>query len=281
MPVTGLIFAVVTGLCGETAVSQTIRDDDPALRGIDVVEHPGDSIPRDIILTNDAGETVTLGDYFDGDRPALLVLAYYTCPMLCNLILNGLTAGAGQLSILPGKDYRILVVSIDPTETFDLAAAKKQNYLGQFGRPETAAGWTFFVAAEDQSRRLADAIGFKYYYDEDLKQYAHAALVTVVTGSGVISRYLYGIEFKSRDLKFALMEASEGAIGSTFDRILLYCYHYDPDAGGYTVLAANVMKLGGAVTLFLLAGLLGFFWIREIRRRATRPESMQKVMGPR
>jgi len=250
--------------------SQVIKENDPALEGIDVEEHPGDTIPFDIALTNDAGQEVTLGDYFADGKPVLLVMAYYTCPMLCNLVLNGVVDGSREMSLVPGQDYRLLTVSIDPNDTYELAGAKKANYVKSLDRPEASEGWTFFAATADQSKRLADAIGFKYYYDEDRQQYAHPALVTVLTGSGVISRYLYGIEFKERDLKLALMEASEGKIGNTFDRILLYCYHYDPDAGGYTVFAANVMKLGGVATLVFLAVFLGAFWIIEIRRRAAR-----------
>jgi protein SCO1/2 len=249
------------------ASAQIIRDDDPALRGIDVVEHPGDTIPLDVILTDDQGREVLLGDYFKDNKPVALVLAYYRCPMLCDLVLNGMSTGLTELSWVPGNEYRILTVSFDPTETYKLASEKKSNYIESYWTPAAGDGWAFFVAAEDQSKKLADAVGFKYYYDEEKEMYAHAALVTILTGEGVISRYLYGIEFKPRDLRLALLEASEGKIGSTIDRILLFCYHYDPDAGGYTILAANVMKLGGVITLVLLGIFLGIFWLREIRRR--------------
>jgi len=265
-----IILAAVCLLAVSPAVGQLIKEDDPALKGIDVLEHPGDTIPFDIVLTNDAGQTVTLGEYFSEGKPVLLIMAYYTCPMLCNLVLNGVVEGTRGMSLVPGNDYQLLTVSINPDETYDLAASKKENYVKSIGRPEAADGWTFFVAAADQSQRLADAIGFQYFYVEERKEYAHPALVTVLTGSGVISRYLYGIQFSERDLKFALMEASEGKIGTTFDRILLYCYHYDPEAGGYTIMAANVMKLGGAATLVFLAVFLGTFWMIEIRRRSAR-----------
>jgi protein SCO1/2 len=172
------------------------------------------------------------------------------------------------VSLIPGEDYNILTVSIDPTETTKLATAKKQNYINSFDRDGVNEGWTFFTATEDQSRKLANAIGFKYYYDEDLQQYAHAAVVTILTGEGMISRYLYGIEFNPRDMKLALLEASEGKIGSTLDRILLYCYHYDPDSGSYTLLATNIMKLGGIATLILMVILIGGLWRRELRRKS-------------
>jgi protein SCO1/2 len=258
-----MVFA--SSVCG-----QVINPDDPALRGIDVIEHLGDTIPLDLVLTNDAGEEVLLGQYFSEGKPVLLIMAYYTCPMLCNLVMNGVTEGVRDISLSPGEDYNILTVSIDPTETLELAAAKKKNYVNSFDREGAGEGWTFFIASEDQSRKLADAVGFKYYYDEDLQQYAHAAVVTVLSGKGVISRYLYGIEFKSRDVKLAMLEASEGKIGTTMDRILLFCYHYDPDSGGYTLFATNVMKLGGLVTLVFMTILLSWLWWRERRRRTGR-----------
>jgi protein SCO1/2 len=258
---------------------QLIKDSDPALDSIDVLEHPGDTIPMDVVLTNDAGQTVALGEYFSDDKPVLLIMAYYTCPMLCNLVINAVIEGAREISLEPGKDYRLLTVSIDPTETYDLAAAKKINYVKSMGRTGAAEGWTFFVAEAEQSRRLADAIGFQYYYVEDRQEYAHPALVTVLSGSGMISRYLYGIQFEERDIKFSLMEASEGNIGNTIDRILLYCYHYDPDAGGYTILAANVMKLGGVFTLMFLTFFLGSLWFMERRRRLMRAAGTQSING--
>ena len=251
-----------------SAFGQIINNEDPVLNKIDVVEHLGEKIDLDVQLTNDTGESVLLSDYFSDDRPVMLIMAYYECPMLCNLVMNGVTQGAKEMSLVPGDDYKILTVSIDPTETFQLAAAKKQNYINSFDLDGANEGWTFFTASEGQSHKLAEEIGFKYYYDEDLQQYAHAAVVTVLTNEGVISRYLYGIEFQSRDMKLALMEASEGKIGNTFDRILLYCYHYDPESGGYTLLATNIMKLGGIATLLFLTVLIGGFWWREYNRRS-------------
>ena len=265
----GAALTVLT-LMVSTAAAQVVTSDDPALKGIDVVEHPGDTVPLDVVLVNDVGDTVTLGRYFDGTRPVLLIMGYYSCPMLCNLVLNGITNAARELPLAPDKDYRLLMVSINPAETFTLAADKKQNYLTNLGIPAAAEGWTFFVAGEAQSKKLADAVGFKYFYVEERKEYAHPAVVIVLSPTGVISRYLYGIEYKMRDLRLALLEASEGEIGGTFDRILLFCYHYDPKAGAYTLFAANLMKLGGAATLVFLAALLGFFWMRERRARASR-----------
>ena len=266
-----LITTISTYNASDVA-AQAITTNDPALRNIDIVEHSGDKLPLDVVLTDDAGRTTTLGAYFDGKKPVIVVMAYYTCPMLCSMVLNGVAQTASQLDWVPGKDYTIVTVSIDPTETASLAAAKKVNYIKSMNMPEAANGWTFCVAEESQSKKLADALGFKYYYDEDLKQYAHAAAIYIITPEGEISRYLYGIEFKKQDFRLALLEASEGKIGTTIDRILLYCYHYDPAAGGYVMMATNVMKLGGAVTLAVLVVFLGIFWLREWRRRHLRPQ---------
>jgi len=266
----GLIVAALAMTAGTVVHAQAIKDNDPALTKIDVVEHLGNGVPLDIKLTDDAGHDATLHDYCDGRTPVILVMGYYSCPMLCNMVLNGVVEAAKKIDWLPGKEYRIVFVSINPLEPISMAAAKKANYLESYGKPETKDGWVFATATETDSRRLADAIGFKYYYDEKQKQYAHPAVLTILTGTGVVSRYLYGIEFKPRDLRMALLEASKGNIGSTVDRIILYCYHYDPNAGGYVLFAANVMKLGGAATLLILGAFLSLLWIRERKRKATR-----------
>lgn len=259
----GLMVALMT-----SPVSGQIADyDPPELQGIDVVEHSGEMIPFDLVFLNDKGDTVSLGDYFNQGKPVILVLAYYECPMLCTLVLNGLSDGLRNLGWAPGKNYQVVTASIDPRETPDLAAGKKKIYLENLALPLEDDGWAFLVGEERQSRALADAVGFEYYYDERIKQYAHPAVIFVLTEDGRISRYLYGIEYSSRDLKLSLMEASEGKIGSTLEKIILYCYHYDPEEGGYVVFAANVMKLGGLLTLGLLLIFLAIVWRIEIRRR--------------
>lgn len=262
-----MIAVIITTAVGVPVSAQVVLENDSTLQKMDVVEHLGDTIPMDIPLIDDAGRARVTGDYFQDGRPVLLILGYYSCPMLCNLVLNGATEAAKKLSWMPGKEYHILYVSIDPLETAILAAAKKENYVENFGRSETSDGWTFCVTSEADSRRLADAVGFRYFYDARQKQYAHPAVLTILTGRGVVSRYLYGIEFKERDMKMALLEASSGRIGTTLDRIILYCYHYDPEAGGYVVMAGNVMKLGGGLTLVGMALFLAFLWWREQKRK--------------
>ncbi len=249
------------------ATAQAIRDDIPELQQIDVEERLGETIPLDIRFTNHAGEEIPLKKYFNQGKPVALVLAYYECPMLCTLVLNGLTTAAYKTKLKLAEDYQILTVSIDPGETSELAAAKKRAHMKMLEKNPADSGWAFFVGKQDQITQLAEAIGFKYYYDEKRDEYAHPALVTLLTEKGKISRYLYGIEFKPLDLKLGLLEAGEGRVGSSLDKLILYCYHYDPDADGYTVLAGNVMKLGGVATLIILGLFLGVLWLREIRKR--------------
>jgi len=258
-------------LLSRSTSAQIVRDSVPELDSIDVVEHLGQPIPLDLQFTDDQGRAVTLGDYFQDGRPVVMILGYYRCPMLCNLVFNGLTDAVADLDLGMGGDYTIITVSINPQETSELAAAKKNNYLEQIGPRGSADGWAFLIGDESQSAALAEALGFQYYYVEERDEYAHPAVVFLLTEDGVISRYLYGVQFGSRDLRFGLLEASEGKIGSTVDRILLYCFHYDPDAGGYVLFARNVMTLGGAATVVLLGALLIVLWTRE-RYRRTRPQ---------
>jgi protein SCO1 len=282
---TGTAMAVgATLFFASTVKAQVVQDSIPELRKIDVIEHLGDTIPLGLTFTNDAGELVKLGDYFHHGKPVVVVLAYYTCPMLCTLVLNGVSDAVRQLDWLPGKEFQILTISIDPSETAQLAAGKKARYLENLGKPGLENGWRFFVGEQSQSKALADAIGFKYYYDSEQKMYAHPAVVTVLTEDGKISRYLYGIEFRPRDLRMALLEASQGKVGTTIDRLILYCYHYDPAAKGYVALAGRIMKLGGALTLVLLAVLLGMMWGRERLRKSrldgVQPESTHQGDSP-
>jgi len=265
------LMMIIIGAAGVRA--QTVSDSIPGIKRVNVLERLGDTIPLDIVVTNDLGQTVPIRQYFEPGRPVILVLAYYECPMLCNLVMNGLTQTARKLAWLPGHEYQIITVSINPAESLSLAQAKKENYIRDFGRPGADSGWVFCIAAGGQSKRLADAIGFEYYYDEHQKQYAHPAVITILSGDGVISRYLYGIEFKERDLRLALVEASHGKIGTTIDHIILTCYHYDPAAGGYVLMAYTIMRIGGALTIVLLTLFLIFLWRRYRRRPA--PTGMQ------
>jgi protein SCO1/2 len=241
----------------------------PELQRLNVIEHVGQTIPLDVRLVDDQGQNKVVGDYFKSGKPVMVVMAYYTCPMLCTLVLNGLGEAMRTMSLQAPRDFTIVTVSIDPRDTAALAAAKKKNYIANVGRDGLENGWWFSVTEATESRRLADALGFNYFWDEPNKQYAHPAVIMVLTPEAKISRYLYGIEFKTNDVKMSLLEAAAGKVGTTLDRILLYCYHYDPDKKGYVVLAGNIMKLGGAVTVVLLALFLGLMWTREKLHKKT------------
>lgn len=254
------------GICGvllalfHTGRAQVASYVDPQLSKIDIVEHLGEQLPLDLQFTDESGTVVHLADYLNEGRPVLLSLGYYNCPMLCNLVMNGMSKATKELDWTPGVEYKIITVSINPAETPALAAAKKQSYVVDFGRAGIDTGWTFLTGTEAQSSRLASAIGFNYFYDTARAEYAHAAAIYAISPDGMISRYLYGIEFSARDLKLALMEASAGKTGSTLDKLLLYCFHYDPASNGYALHAANLMKAGGAATMVGIgAWLIGLF----------------------
>jgi protein SCO1/2 len=266
-----IIAAIMCGLqaMGGHSQAQVLQDSLSDLRRIDVVEHLGDTIPLGLEFADEAGTPVTLDRYFARGRPVILVLAYYNCPMLCNLVLNGLTAAASQVPWKLGEEYEIVVVSIEPSETPELARSKKQNYLNSLNQTGAGDGFHFLTGSADASSALADAVGFKYFWDEDQKQWAHPAVLTVLSPGGKITRYLYGIEFPERNLRLALVEASEGKVGTSVDRLILYCYHYDPAKGGYVLFAQNIMRLGGIATVFLLALLVALLRWRERRRKGT------------
>lgn len=260
----GLIaLGVALFVCPAGASAQQVLDSASALKGIDVVEHLGDTIPLDLPFTDDQGNAVTLRDYFHKGKPVVMTLSYTNCPMLCSVVLDGLSNSVHDMEWRPGTKFQMLNVSIDPTETVEMTRQRKTRYLesvGPLGQPD---GWAFLVGDEANVKTLANAIGFKYYYDEKIKQYAHPAVVFVLTEDGVVSRYLYGISYPKRDLRLSLLEASEGKIGSTIDRIILYCYHYDPDAQGYSLFAGNVMRVGGILTVIFLGLFLGIYWVRD------------------
>lgn len=255
--------------------SQVINNNDAQLKKIDVEEHLGQTIPLDLNFTDDHGKQVALADYFNKDKPVVLILGYYTCPMLCNLVMNGVSDVVKEIPWRPGHEFEIVSVSIDPTETDLVAAAKKKNYIESIGKQDIADGWMFLTGPKEMSEKLADAVGFKYFYNEENEQYAHPAVLVVLSPEGKITRYLYGIEFGERDFRLAITEASEGKIGSTIDKIILYCYHYDPQTGSYVLFAENLMRLGGLLTMLILAILVILLILHE-RRKKLKPAAEAK-----
>jgi protein SCO1 len=211
-------------------------------------------VPLHLALRDEAGNAVQLGDYL-GQRPVVLTLNYYECPMLCPLVLEGLLHSLRVLSFTIGEQFDVVTVSINPGETAALAAATKARYVRDYGRPK-AAGWHFLTGDEASIQRLTQAVGFRYAYDAGKNQYAHAAGIMVLTPQGRISRYFYGIEFSPRDLRLALVEAAANTIGSPVDQLVLFCYHYDPASGRYTLVVRRALQLAGLATVLSLAGFM-------------------------
>jgi protein SCO1 len=223
-------------------------------------------VPLDLTFRDEEGKAVRLSDYFR-DKPVVLSLVYYNCPMLCTEVLNGMKGVFRHLPMVIGKDFHVVTVSIDPTETPSLAAAKKEKYLQGYEHPEGASGWHFLTGEEQQIRTLADAVGFRYVYDEQTKQYAHAAGIMVLTPGGKVARYLYGVDYLIKDMRLALVEASHNTIGSPVDQVLLLCYHYDPATGKYGLAVMNLLKITGAITILVLGGFITIMLRRERKKR--------------
>lgn len=245
----------------------------PRVEEITVTEHLNAQLPMDVELRDERGRLVRLRDYFTTGKPVIINLAYYRCPMLCNLVSNAMVNGLRQVAWNPGDQYEVLTVSIDPRETSQDAANRRARIADQFGRATGANGWHFTVGDEAQVRRLATALGFGYRFEPRQNQYSHPAVIFVATPSGKVARYLYGISFPANDLRLGLIEASEGRSISTVDRVLMFCFHFDPQDRRYVLVARQVMKLGGGVTAALLGGGLLALWLRELRRDRDRAGS--------
>ena len=246
----------------------------PALVGVDILENLGGALPRDAAFRDTEGKAVRLGDFFDGKRPTLFVFAYHTCPMLCSLVLDATVKSLNEVAWTVGDQFDVVSVSIDPKDTPESATKKRAQVVDSYARAHgSTKGWHFLTGEESQIRKVTDAIGFKYQYDPRQKQYAHPAAIYLLTPEGHIARYLYGISYDPGDLRLGLLEATEGRSITTTERILLYCYHYDPQGKKYSLVAMNVMRLGGGVTLVLLGGFLTIMWARERRKRRERAQS--------
>jgi protein SCO1 len=215
-------------------------------------------LPLDLNFRDESGRDVQLREYF-GHKPVLLALVYYGCPMLCNQLEQGVVGTLKMLSFNAGRDYEVVFVSFDPRETSDMAAKKKVSALSSYGRPETASGWHFLTGKEESIHALTAAANFRYSFDEKNNLFAHASGIMLVTPDGRISRYFYGVEYPSRDMRLGLVDASAGKIGTPIDHLLLYCFHYDPGTARYSATILKVIRLGGILTIFsIVAGILIF-----------------------
>ncbi len=237
------------------------------LRGVGMDEHLDAALPLGLTFKDETGKQVKLGDYFDGKRPVILTFNYSDCPMLCSLEMSALVKTLKQLEWSAGDKFVMVTVSLDPTLTTAKAQKWKARYVRQYGRPGVEKGWHFLVGSDENVHALAKAVGFKYKYDPKKKMYYHPAVTTLATPKGHVARYLYGIHFDKQTLRLGLVESSQGKIGTTIDKILLYCCSYDPKEGNYALVASKVMTVGGALTVVILGGFLGTFWFAESKRR--------------
>jgi protein SCO1/2 len=252
-----------------------------ALREIGFDQNLNQLVPLDAMFSDEQGRAVRLGDYF-GKRPVVLVFAYYECPLLCTQAINGLASALDVLSLEPGKDFEIVTISFDPRDTPATASAKKASYISRYKRAGAEAAWHFLTGEQESIARVTNAAGFRYVWDEPTKQFAHPTGAIVLTPEGRLARYLFGIEYGPRDLRFALVEASAGTIGSAVDSLLLYCYHYDPMAGRYGLVIMRAIRLAGAATVLALGTFIVVMTRRDKRRASlTAPGSPNAASSSR
>jgi protein SCO1 len=276
--------AVITALCctllGASALAQVSSYGDKqegenrgdelpqVLAKVGVAQHLNQLLPLDAQFVDDTGKTVRLGDYF-GKHPAILSLVYYNCPMLCSEEMDGLAGALEMVKLTPGKDFEIVIISIDPTETPAIAAKKKAFYVKRYGRPETANGWHFLTGQMPAIDAVSNAVGFGYVRvpgpDGKLDQYAHASAIELVTTDGHLAQYYLGVEYSPKDVLLGLIEASGNKIGSPVANILTYCYHYDPQTNRHSLIVARVVQLGGMVTVASLGSFMFVMFRRDLR----------------
>jgi len=234
----------------------------PMLKQVGIEQHLDGQIPPGLAFRDESGKAVHLGDYF-GKKPAILNLVYYQCPMLCGEVLSGMTSSLGMVNFDIGKEFDVITVSIDPREGPDLAIEKKNTFIQRYRRAGAEKGWHFLTGNQENITALAKAAGFGYEYDEATGQFAHATAIMVLTPEGKISRYLYGVEYPPKDVRLALVEASQHKIGGVVDQILLYCYHYNPATGKYGAIIANVLRIAGGVTVLIIGTFMFVMFRRD------------------
>ncbi|MFN0007843.1 MAG: SCO family protein [Planctomycetota bacterium] len=254
-----LLLAALAG----PAVAQA-QEASRIVREVGIDQRLGEEVSLDLPFVDESGRDVRIGDYFD-DRPVILVFVYNRCPMLCSQVLNGLVHSLRPIDLDPGEDFEIVTVSIDPRESTELAARKKSAYVEEYGRAGAEKGWHFLVGGEDSIRRLTEEVGFRYVYDPATDEFAHASGFVVLTPGGVLSRYFYGLENPAGDLRLALIESSEGRIGSLVDQVLLLCYHYDPTTGRYGFAIMSALRALGVLTVLAIAAFVGLMLHRGRR----------------
>jgi len=270
------LLTIVTMIDSSAWAQVSRNQQEPALQRIGFDQNLDAQLPLDAHFTNDRGEHVTLGSMIE-ERPVILAPVYYNCPMLCGLIINGLLTSMKEVAFNAGEHYDVVVMSFDPRETAELAAANKQVFLEQYGRQNVEHGIHFLVGEEEQIKRVTETIGFQYEWIPEIEDFGHASGVVLVTPEGRTSRYFYGIMYPARDMRLGLIEAADNKIGNAVDRLLLFCYHYDPATGAYGLLIHRVINLA-AVTTATILGLFVFIMIRaEKKRKTTHPNEASEA----
>lgn len=263
-----LVLAVSLAVAAPASAQWVRQKEDPPpaeiMQRVGIEQRLGNKVPLDLTFRDEAGNDVLLGKYF-GRRPVVLALVYYECPMLCNQVLNGLTETLRVMSLTVGREFDVVAVSFDPNEGPSLARAKKTTYVSKYGREEAASGWHFLTGTRQSSAALAKAVGFRYEWDAQSNQWAHGAGIVVLTPTGLVSKYFYGIEYGVRDVRLGLVEASDNKIGTLADQVRLLCYQYDPMTGKYGMVVLNTIRLGGVITIAALAAFITIMLRRERR----------------
>jgi len=265
--------ALLAGTAVLLALASSVRGDTarpPILRDVDFAQRIGTQLPLDARMRDEHGRAVMLRDYFGTGQPVVLVPAYYRCPQLCGLVQNGIASALRGLSLDVGQHFQVITFSFDPSEPTELAAGKKTAMLDAYRRQGAEAGFHFLTGDAEAIRRLTEAIGFRYAYDDVRREFAHASGLVVATPGGTVSHYLYGVEFAPRDLRLALVEASAGKLGSAVDRLMLFCFMYDPATGRYSRLALGAVRAGGLATVLALVMGVAVLLRREAGRRRAR-----------
>src|SRR6266849_1571876 len=267
-----IIVGIAALLLAVAASAQTIPDNvgqssqklPPVLQNIGFEPPLNGQLPLDLSFRDEAGRAVQLRDYF-GPRPVLLALVYYGCPMLCNQVEQGVVGALRMLSFTPGRDYDVVFVSFDPREAPDMAAQKKETAMSHFRRPQTAAGWHFLTGTKESIGALTKAANFRFSFDQKANLFVHASGIMLLTPDGRISRYFYGVEYPSRDVRLGLVDASAGKIGTPIDRLLLYCFEYNPESARYSATILKIVRLGGLLTIFTIVAAILLFRRRDLR----------------
>lgn len=266
-----LVALLATALVGAGSVPVVAQSADAVtgkLKRAGIEEKLGGQVDRSAVLLDANGDAVTFDEYLDGERPVILNFVYHSCPMLCSMVLEATAKAAGRIDWTPGEEYRIVSVSISDSDTPETAARQKARYVERLGKPGAHDGWHFLTGPADQVARVAGSVGFGYEKDEESGEYGHGAALILLSPDGVVTRYLYGINYKPFDLRAGLVEAAEGTVGTVVDRLIMFCFQYDPAEGSYVPEAWLAMRVAGGLTILLLGSLIGFMWIRERRKSA-------------